>query len=102
MPRQTSRQTRARYLVLLALFVVSTINFGDRPAMAVAPAVSATLHLDPVTMGYVLAAFAISLRLDHAEAADRVGKPMLPMKWRDGRQRRICWYRRAKYLSDKS
>jgi ACS family glucarate transporter-like MFS transporter len=61
MPRQTSRQTRARYLVLLALFVVSTINFGDRAAMAVAgPAVSATLHLDPVAMGYVLAAFAIS------------------------------------------
>jgi len=48
-------------VVLLALFVVSSINFGDRAAMAVAgPAVSAALHLDPIVMGYVLSAFAIS------------------------------------------
>ena len=56
-----SRPTKARYLVLSALFVVSSISFGDRAAMAVAgPAVSASLHLDPVAMGYILSGFAIA------------------------------------------
>ena len=53
--------TRARYLILLMLFVASSISYGDRAALAIAgPAVSRSMGFDSIAMGYILSAFAIS------------------------------------------
>lgn len=53
-----------RHLILLALFVVSTIGYADRAALGlVGTQVSRSLGLDDVAMGYILSASAVSYLL---------------------------------------
>jgi ACS family glucarate transporter-like MFS transporter len=55
------RPTRVRYGILVMLFAAASVSYGDRAALGVAgPVVAKGLHLDAVTMGYVLSASAIS------------------------------------------
>jgi ACS family glucarate transporter-like MFS transporter len=56
-----ARRTRTRYLILLILFIVTTISYADRATLAMTgPAVAKQLGLSPVVMGYVLSSFAIA------------------------------------------
>jgi ACS family glucarate transporter-like MFS transporter len=58
---QDARRTRARFLILLILFIVTTISYADRATLAMTgPAVAKQLGLSPVMMGYVLSSFAIA------------------------------------------
>lgn len=51
-------RTRVRYLIILMLFVVTVINYGDRAVISIAGApLSHQLHIGPVAMGYILSAF---------------------------------------------
>lgn len=53
-----ARPTRARYLVLAMLFVVTTINYADRASIAIAGAsIQKALGIDAVGLGYVFSAF---------------------------------------------
>lgn len=55
------KPTRARYFILLSLFIASTLSYGDRlPLSFAAPALSKTLHVSALEMGFVLSAFAIA------------------------------------------
>jgi ACS family glucarate transporter-like MFS transporter len=50
--------TRVRYVILVMLFVVTTVNYADRAALSIAgPAAARELGLDPLALGYVLSAF---------------------------------------------
>lgn len=56
-----ARRTHTRYLILLILFIVTTISYADRATLAMTgPAVAKQLGLSPVVMGYVLSSFAIA------------------------------------------
>lgn len=53
------RRTRVRYLVLLLIFLLTTINYADRATFSIAgDAASADLGLDAREMGFILSAFA--------------------------------------------
>lgn len=53
------RRTRVRFLILLLIFLLTTINYADRSTFSIAgDAASRDLGLDPVQMGYILSAFA--------------------------------------------
>jgi ACS family glucarate transporter-like MFS transporter len=55
------RRSRVRYLIIFVLFVITTINYADRATFSIAgQAASKDLGLDPVSMGYILSAFAWS------------------------------------------
>ncbi|MDG2522092.1 MFS transporter [Caulobacter segnis] len=55
----SSKRTRVRYLIILILFLITTINYADRATLSIAgDAASKDLGLDPVAMGYILSAFA--------------------------------------------
>ena len=55
----TGKQTRVRYLILLLIFLLTTINYADRSTFSIAgDAAQADLGLSPVQMGYILSAFA--------------------------------------------
>lgn len=54
-----ARRTRVRWLIILLLFVITTINYADRATFSIAgQSASKELGLDPVAMGYILSAFA--------------------------------------------
>jgi MFS transporter, ACS family, glucarate transporter len=53
------RRTRVRFLILLLIFLLTTINYADRSTFSIAgDAASRDLGLDPIEMGYILSAFA--------------------------------------------
>lgn len=52
------RPTRVRYLIVLVLFLVTSLNYADRATLSmVGPDLSREFNLDPVVMGYLLSAF---------------------------------------------
>lgn len=54
-----TKRTRVRWLIILVLFVITTINYADRATFSIAgQSASKELGLDPVAMGYILSAFA--------------------------------------------
>src|SRR6516165_5128268 len=53
-----ARRSRVRLFIVAMLFLVTTVNYADRATLSIAgPALSQELHLDTITMGYVLSAF---------------------------------------------
>lgn len=53
------KRTRVRFLILLLIFLLTTINYADRSTFSIAgDAAQADLGLSPVQMGYILSAFA--------------------------------------------
>lgn len=54
----TVRPTHVRYLIVLMLFILTSVNYADRATLSIAgPAASKELGLDAVAMGYVFSAF---------------------------------------------
>ena len=52
------KATRVRYVVVLVLFLATSVNYGDRATLSiVGSALSKDLGLDPVAMGFVFSAF---------------------------------------------
>jgi MFS transporter, ACS family, glucarate transporter len=82
-PTDTPRQapadapTRARYLIILILFVVSTINYADRATLSIVGTdLSRDLKLDAVTLGWLLSAFSwsyVALQIPGGWLLDRMG-----------------------------
>lgn len=55
---QEPRKTRTRYLILLMLFLVTTINFADRATISIAgSSIQKALGIDAITLGYIFSAF---------------------------------------------
>ncbi|WP_407310270.1 MFS transporter [Pseudomonas sp. nanlin1] len=55
---QETKRTRARYLILLMLFLVTTINYADRATISIAgSSIQKALGIDAITLGYVFSAF---------------------------------------------
>ncbi|WP_122666766.1 MFS transporter [Pseudomonas viridiflava] len=55
---QQSKPTHVRYLILLMLFLVTTINYADRATIAIAgSSLQKDLGIDAVTLGYIFSAF---------------------------------------------
>jgi len=55
---QSSKPTHVRYLILLMLFLVTTINYADRATIAIAgSSLQKDLGIDAVTLGYIFSAF---------------------------------------------
>jgi MFS transporter, ACS family, glucarate transporter len=53
--------TRARYFILLMLFLATTINYADRATLSIAGTpLAKDLHIDPAAMGYLFSAFSWS------------------------------------------
>ena len=69
--------TRARYLIILILFLVTTINYADRATLSIVGTdLSRDLGLDAVTLGYMLSAFSwsyVALQLPGGWLLDRLG-----------------------------
>jgi MFS transporter, ACS family, glucarate transporter len=69
--------TRARYLIILVLFLVTTINYADRATLSIVGSdLSRDLGLDAVTLGYLLSAFSwsyVALQLPGGWLLDRLG-----------------------------
>jgi ACS family glucarate transporter-like MFS transporter len=54
----STKQTHIRYLVLAALFVVTTINYADRATISIAgAAIQDEFGIDSVGLGYIFSAF---------------------------------------------
>lgn len=52
------QRSRVRYAIVVMLFLVTSVNYGDRATLSIAgPALSKQLGLDAVTMGYIFSAF---------------------------------------------
>ena len=57
-----AKPTRVRYLILLMLFLVTTINFADRATISIAgSSIQKELGIDAITLGYIFSAFGLSL-----------------------------------------
>lgn len=55
---QQSKPTHVRYLILLMLFLVTTINYADRATIAIAgSSLQKDLGIDAVTLGFIFSAF---------------------------------------------
>jgi ACS family glucarate transporter-like MFS transporter len=69
--------TRARYLILLTLFMVTTINYADRATLSIVGTdLSRDLGIDNVTLGYLLSAFSwtyVALQIPGGWLLDRLG-----------------------------
>lgn len=53
------KRTRVRFLIILLIFIITTINYADRASFSIAgDAASKDLGLDPVQLGFILSAFA--------------------------------------------
>ena len=53
-----AKPTRVRYLILLMLFLVTTINFADRATISIAgSSIQKELGVDAITLGYIFSAF---------------------------------------------
>lgn len=58
MTTKSDNPGRVRYLILLMLFIVTTINYADRATISIAgPSLQKDLGLDAVTLGYIFSAF---------------------------------------------
>ena len=54
-----SKRTKVRFLILLLIFLITTINYADRSTFSIAGKSAADdLGLDAIEMGYILSAFA--------------------------------------------
>ena len=77
MQKDSVQPSRARYLIILVLFVVSSINYADRATLSiVGTALSKDMQLDPVTLGYLLSAFSwsyVALQIPGGWLLDRLG-----------------------------
>ena len=75
--RTADAPTRARYLIILVLFLVTTINYADRATLSIVGTdLSRDLGLDPRTLGFLLAAFSgsyVALQLPGGWLLDRFG-----------------------------
>ncbi|WP_213978938.1 MFS transporter [Sphingomonas sp. dw_22] len=59
--RAGSRATHVRYLILLILFVITSISYADRATLSMTgPAISRELGMSPVAIGYALSSFAFA------------------------------------------
>lgn len=57
-PPRAPGHGRVRYLIVLMLFVATTVNYADRASLSiVGPAMQAQLHIDAITLGYIFSAF---------------------------------------------
>ena len=66
----TGKRTRVRFLILLLIFLLTTINYADRSTFSIAgDAASEDLGLDPIQMGYILSAFAWAYVIGQIPAA---------------------------------
>ena len=76
-PANTDAPTRVRYLIVLILFLVTTINYADRATLSIVGTdLSRDLNLDPVTLGYMLSAFSwsyVALQIPGGWLLDRMG-----------------------------
>lgn len=55
---QQTKPTHVRYLILLMLFLVTTINYADRATIAIAgSSLQKDLGIDAVTLGFIFSAF---------------------------------------------
>lgn len=55
----TVKKGKVRYLILLMLFLVTSLNYGDRAVLSIAGSPMAEeLNINPVAMGYIFSAFA--------------------------------------------
>ncbi|MDC6381107.1 MFS transporter [Pseudomonas graminis] len=55
---QKTKPTHVRYLILLMLFLVTTINYADRATIAIAgSSLQKSLGIDAVTLGFIFSAF---------------------------------------------
>jgi len=55
---KTNKQTHIRYLILLMLFIVTTINYADRATISIAgAAIQEDLGIDAVSLGFIFSAF---------------------------------------------
>ena len=74
-PRRPTQPTRARWLIILVLFIVTTINYADRATLSIVGTdLSRDLRLDSVTLGYLLSAFSwsyVALQLPGGWLLDR-------------------------------
>lgn len=53
-----AKPTRVRYLILLMLFLVTTINFADRATISIAgSSIQKEFGIDAITLGYIFSAF---------------------------------------------
>ncbi len=53
-----TKPTHVRYLILLMLFLVTTINYADRATIAIAgSSLQKSLGIDAVTLGFIFSAF---------------------------------------------
>jgi len=68
---------KTRYIILLMLFLVTTINYSDRAVLSIAGVpLAQELSIDPVSMGYIFSAFAWSYvigQIPGGKLADRYG-----------------------------
>lgn len=71
------KRTRVRHLMVLVLFVVTTVNYADRATLSmVGHDMAAALALDPVAMGWLFSAFAwsyVAAQLPGGWLLDRCG-----------------------------
>jgi ACS family glucarate transporter-like MFS transporter len=76
-PMAGEQPTRARYLIVLVLFLVTTINYADRATLSIVGTdLSRDLGLDAITLGYLLSAFSWSyvvFQLPGGWLLDRLG-----------------------------
>lgn len=55
---QNNKQTHIRFLILLMLFIVTTINYADRATISIAgAAIQEEFGIDAVSLGYIFSAF---------------------------------------------
>lgn len=54
----TARKTNIRWLIIVALFVVTSVNYADRASLSLAgPVISKQLGLNAAEMGFIFSAF---------------------------------------------
>jgi len=52
-------RSKARFLIVLMLFIVTTINYADRATISITgSSIQKALHISPVEMGYIFSSFA--------------------------------------------
>ena len=55
----TAKHTKTRYLILAMIFIVTSLNYGDRATLSMAASpMTQELGIDSVTMSYIFSAFA--------------------------------------------
>lgn len=56
--KQRATHTKTRYYILAMIFIITSLNYGDRATLSMAASpMSQELGLDAVTMGYIFSAF---------------------------------------------